>query len=617
MTADVLGVSAYFHDSAAALVRDGKIVAAAQEERFSRDKGDARFPASAVAFCLDQGGLRVSDLDRVIFYEKPLAKFERLLDTYRSVAPDGWVSAREALPLWARHRLDIAGDMRAALGPDFGGDISCADHHESHAASAFFPSPYERAAVLTLDAVGEWATSAIGVGRGSRLELLREMRFPHSIGMLYSAFTYYAGFKVNSGEYKLMGLAPYGEPRFVDLILDEVVDVHDDGSISLNLACFDFHRGQTITSEAFHDLFGGPPRSPESAISSKEMDVAASVQAVCELIVLRAARHAYELTGEPNLVMAGGVALNCVANGRLLREGPFSGLWVQPAAGDAGGALGAALLDWHHVRDGQRTVESPDGQQASLLGPAFSNRDIGLFLDGQGATYERVDDEAQLLERVAAWIDEGRVIGWFQGRMEFGPRALGARSIIGDARSPEMQQIMNLKVKFRESFRPFAPCVLAECAHEVFDLPPGQDSPYMLVVAYLRAERRRELTEEEKARAHDADLREQVAIPRSDLPAITHVDYSARVQTVDQQRHGRFYRLLRRFYERTGCPVIVNTSFNIRGEPLVQSPEDAYRCFMATNIDCLVLEDHVLIKDDQPAVEEADAEQYRNQYPLD
>lgn len=614
---DVLGISAYFHDSAAALVRDGRILAAAQEERFSRDKGDSRFPSATVAYCLDEGNLRVADLDRVVFYETPLGKLDRLLDTYRHVVPDGWVSAREALPLWARHRVDIAGDIRAALGPEFQGEVACAGHHEAHAASAFFPSPYECAAILTLDAVGEWATSTIGVGRGSHLELLEEMRFPHSVGMLYSAFTYYAGFKVNSGEYKLMGLAPYGEPRFADVILDEVVEVHPDGSVRLNLTYFDFHRGQTITSPAFHELFGGPPRSAESPIGRKDMDLAASVQAVCELIVLRAARHAHELTGEPKLVMAGGVALNCVANGRLLREGPFRGIWVQPAAGDAGGALGAALLDWHHVRRGERTIGQPDGQQASLLGPAFSNDDIGVFLDGEGARYERIDDEADLLERVATWIDEGCVVGWFQGRMEFGPRALGARSIIGDARSPEMQQIMNLKVKFRESFRPFAPCVLAEHAHEIFEMPPGQESPYMLFVAHVRPERRRELTEEEKARIHEADLREQVAVPRSNLPAITHVDYSARVQTVDKHRHGRFYRLLRRFHERTGCPVIVNTSFNIRGEPLVQSPEDAYRCFKATSIDCLILEDHVLMKADQPAAEETDIEQYRNLYPLD
>lgn len=617
MTIDVLGISAYFHDSAAALLRNGRIVAAAQEERFSREKGDARFPRSSVAYCLDEGRLTAGQLDRVIFYEKPLAKFDRLLDTYRTVAPDGWVSAREALPLWARQRLDIAGAIRQVLGSGFTGDVLFADHHESHAASAFFPSPFDSAAILTLDAVGEWAASSIGVGRGSQIELLKEMRFPHSVGMLYSAFTHYVGFKVNSGEYKLMGLAPYGEPRFADVILDEVVSVHEDGSIWLDMTYFDFDRGQTITSEAFHNLFDGPPRAAESPLSAKEMDLAASVQQVCERIVLRAAEHAHSITGERNLVMAGGVALNCVANGRVLREGPFEDMWVQPAAGDAGGALGAALLDWHQVRDGKRTVERPDGQQGSLLGPAFSNRDIGLFLDGQGARYERIDDESELLERVAAWVDEGKVVGWFQGRMEFGPRALGARSIIGDARSPQMQQTMNLKVKFRESFRPFAPCVLAEHVHEVFQMEPGQDSPYMLLVAHVRPERRRELTEEEKTRLHEADLREQVSMPRSDLPAITHVDYSARVQTVDEHRYGRFYRLLHRFRERTGCPVMVNTSFNIRGEPLVQSPEDAYRCFMATGIDCLVLENHVLVKADQPAADDVNTEAYRNQYALD
>lgn len=617
MTIDVLGISAYFHDSAAALLSNGRIVAAAQEERFSREKGDARFPSSSVAYCLDEGCLTPDQLDRVVFYEKPLAKFDRLLETYRTVAPDGWVSAREALPLWARQRLDVAGAIRQALGAGFRGDIRFADHHESHAASAFFPSPFDSAAILTLDAVGEWATSSIGVGRGSQIELLMEMRFPHSIGMLYSAFTHYVGFKVNSGEYKLMGLAPYGEPRFADVILDEVVSVHEDGSIWLDMTYFDFDRGRTITSEAFHNLFDGPPRAPESPLSAKEMDLAASVQQVCERIVLRAAEHAHSITGERKLVMAGGVALNCVANGRVLREGPFDGMWIQPAAGDAGGALGAPLLDWHHVRDGKRALQRPDGQQGSLLGPAFSDRDIGLFLDGQGARYERLDDEVELLDRVAAWVDEGKVVGWFQDRMEFGPRALGARSIIGDARSSHMQQTMNLKVKFRESFRPFAPCVLTEHSHEVFQMEPGQDSPYMLLVAHVRPERRRELTEEEKTRLHEADLREQVSVPRSDLPAITHVDYSARVQTVDEHRYGRFYRLLHRFWQRTGCPVMVNTSFNIRGEPLVQSPEDAYRCFMATGIDCLVLENHVLVKSDQPAADEVDTEAYRNQYALD
>lgn len=617
MTVDVLGISAYFHDSAAALIRDGRIVAAAQEERFSRTKGDARFPSAAVGYCLAEGGLEASDLDEAVFFEKPLVKLERLLDTYRTVAPAGWVSAREALPRWARHRLDVGGEIRRGLGPEFAGGISYADHHESHAASAFFPSPFASAAVLTLDAVGEWATSSLGVGRGSRVELLRETRFPHSVGMLYSAFTYYAGFRVNSGEYKLMGLAPYGEPRFADVILDEVVAVHDDGSIWLDMTYFDFDRGRTITSPAFHDLFGGPPRAPESPLTAKDMDLAASVQRVCELVVLRAAGHAHQLTGERNLVMAGGVALNCVANGRVRRDGPFEEVWAQPAAGDAGGALGAALLDWHHVRGGRRDVKTPDGQQASLLGPAFSDRDIGLFLDGQGARYERIDEEAALLDRVAEWVDEGKVVGWFHGRMEFGPRALGARSIIGDARSPTMQQTMNLKVKFRESFRPFAPCVLADRVHEVFEMPPGQDSPYMLFVAHVRPERRRMLTEEEKARVHEGDLRAQMAVARSDLPAVTHVDHSARVQTVDESRHGRFYRLLHRFAERTGCPAMVNTSFNVRGEPLVASPEDAYRCFLATGIDCLVLENHVLVKAGQPAVSEIDTDAYRNQYALD
>lgn len=614
---NILGISAYFHDSAATLIVDGRIVAAAQEERFTRIKGDARFPSSAVGYCLREGGIGLGELDHVVFYEKPLNKFERILDTQRAVVPDGWDAFRRALPLWARHRIDIGGDLRRGLGPTFAGTVTCADHHESHAASAFFPSPFDTAAIVTLDAVGEWATSSLGVGRGNRVDMLREMRFPHSLGMLYSAFTHYAGFKVNSGEYKLMGLAPYGEPAFTDLILSKLVSVCEDGSLWLDMDYFSYDRGLTMTSPAFHQLFGGPPRSPESTITQRDMNLAASIQQVCELIVLRAARHAHELTGERNLVMAGGVALNCVANGRVLREGPFERVWVQPAAGDAGGSLGAALLYYHHVLDGERKAEVPDGQQASMLGPAFTNEDIGLFLDGAGARYERIDDEAELLDRIARSIDAGEIIGWFHGRMEFGPRALGARSIIGDARSPWMQATMNLKIKFRESFRPFAPCVLLEHVHEVFEMDRNQESPYMLFVAPVRPERRSPLTPEEKDRMQDPDLRVRVSVPRSDLPAITHVDYSARVQTVDRERHGRFYRLMHRFHELSGCSVIVNTSFNVRGEPIVHSPEDAYRCFMATDIDCLVLENHVLWKADQPSLPELAAERYRDQYALD
>ena len=617
MATHVLGISAYFHDSAAALVSDGRIVAAAQEERFSRRKADPGLPSSAIAYCLSEAGLQASDVGHVVFYEKPLVKFDRLLCTYRDVAPGGWASARHALPLWARDRFDVANDIRRVLGQGFTGEVCYADHHESHAASTFFPSPYKSAAILTMDAVGEWATSSIGVGRGSCVQLVREMRFPHSLGLLYSAFTHYTGFKVNSGEYKVMGLAPYGRPRFTDVILDKLVTVFEDGSLCLDLTYFDFHRGASMTSEAFHLLFGGPPRTPESPITERETDLAASIQQVCELVVLRAARHAHELTGERNLVMAGGVALNCVANGRVLRESPFDDVWVQPAAGDAGGALGAALVLSHHVLGVERKVELPDSQAGSMLGPSYSNRDIGLFLDGAGAHYERMDDESELVDRVARWLDEGRTVGWFHGRMEFGPRALGARSILGDARSSAMQQTMNLKIKFRESFRPFAPCVLAEHVHEVFEMEPGQDSPYMSFVAPLRVDRRREPTVDEMEGMRDPDLALRVSVPRSELPAITHVDHSARIQTVDEQRHGRFYRLLSRFHDRTGCPVVLNTSFNVRGEPIVQSPEDAYRCFMATDMDCLVLENHVLCKRDQPAVADESRPSTPTRYPLD
>ncbi len=616
MTVHILGISAFYHDSAAALIRDGEIVAAAQEERFSRVKGDESYPRQAVAYCLQEGGIGPGELDHVVFYEKPMTKFERLYETYLTFGSSAWASFRQALPLWARHRLHIPRSIREELGPGFQGELSFADHHESHAASAFFPSPFREAAILTLDAVGEWSSSSLGIGRDDRIELLAEMRFPHSVGMLYSAFTYYTGFKVNSGEYKLMGLAPYGEPRYVDVILDHLVDVRDDGSISLDLSYFDFCQGLTMTSQRFHDLFGGPPRGPETFITRKERDLAASIQAVTEEIVLRAARHAHEVTGSRNLVMAGGVALNCVANGRLLREGPFQELWIQPAAGDAGGSLGAALLVWHHLLGRHREVAKPDAQRGSLLGPAYTNDDIGLFLDATGAVYEHVRDEDELLDTIAHLIDQGRIIGWFQGRMEFGPRALGCRSILGDARDPGMQATMNVKIKFRESFRPFAPCVLVEHAHEVFEMEPEDDSPYMLLVAPVRKELRTPLNADQRERLGDDDLRVRASVPRSQLPAITHVDYSARVQTVDAERHGRYYRLMRRFYELTGCPVIVNTSFNIRGEPIVCTPEDAYRCFMATDIDCLVLEDHVLLKERQPEGLRR-VEDYRDQYALD
>jgi carbamoyltransferase len=613
----ILGISAFFHDSAAALIRDGEIVAAAQEERFTRQKADARFPREAVAYCLEEGGIAAEQLDHIVFYENPLHKFERLMHTYLTFAPRGFESFRRVLPRWASHRLRIPDEITAVLGGGVAGRVYFVNHHEAHAASAFFPSPFQEAAILTLDAVGEWTTSAIGMGRGNQVTLSHEMRFPHSLGMLYSAFTYYTGFKVNSGEYKLMGLAPYGEPKYVDLILNKIALLHDDGSLWLDMKYFNYCQGLTMTSEEFHSLFGGPPRKPEEFITQKDMDLAASIQVVCEDAVLRSARHAHRLTGSRNLVMAGGVALNCVANGRLRREGPFEEIWVQPAAGDAGGAVGAALLVWHRLLGQPRQVNGNDSQYGSLLGPAYGSDEIRLFLDSIGAAYEHVPDEAVLLDRVARMIADEKIVGWFQHRMEYGPRALGCRSIIGDARSPRMQQTMNLKIKFRESFRPFAPCVLREFVDDMFETSPDEDSPYMLFVAPVREKWRTPLSAEDVEQMRDPDLRIRVSVPRSTVPAITHVDYSARYQTVDERRHGRFYRLMRRFYDLTGCPVIVNTSFNIRGEPIVCTPRDAYRCFMATDIDCLVLEDLVLTKTAQPAGLKQSAETYQAQYQLD
>jgi carbamoyltransferase len=614
---NILGISAFYHDSAAALVREGEIVAAAQEERFTRRKHDSRFPSLAVQYCLREGRLQAGDIDYVVFYEKPMVKFERLLETYLAYGREGFESFENSMPLWAQLKLRLPATIREELGKGFRGELCFTDHHESHAASAFFPSPFERAAILALDAVGEWSTSSVGVGRGNAISLTHEMRFPHSLGMLYSAFTYYTGFKVNSGEYKLMGLAPYGVPRYAELIREEIVSIRYDGSLTLDMSYFNYCQGLTMTSERFHQLFGGPPRQPESFITQKEMDLAASIQVVCEEVVLRAGRYAHDVTGESNLVMAGGVALNCVANGRLLREGPFENIWIQPAAGDAGGALGAALLVWHHLLGQPRQVQSPDAQKASLLGPAFYNDDIRTFLDSVGAAYEFMNDEDALLDRVARLLMQDKVVGWFHGRMEFGPRALGARSIIGDARSPQMQQKMNLQIKYRESFRPFAPCVLREFVDQVFEMRPNEDSPYMLQVAPVREGWRTVLTDEERERLQDPDLRVRVAVARSRIPAVTHVDYSARVQTVDSTRHGRFYRLMRRFHELTDCPVIVNTSFNIRGEPIVCDPADAFDCFQNTEMDVLVLENCILLKEDQPRGSLRDAEAYRAQYALD
>ena len=616
MTTAILGISAFYHDAAAALLVDGDIVAAAQEERFTRKKGDSSYPRRAIQSCLRAARLEVADLDYVAFYEKPMVKFERILENAATFAPSGFASFGRAMSRWSSLRLDIGDEIAQNLGAEFRGEITFADHHESHAASAFFPSPFDDAAIITLDGTGEWSTSSIGIGRGNQVELKQEMRFPHSLGMLYSAFTYYAGFKVDSGEYKLMGLAPYGEPRFQDLILENVVHVNEVGSLFLDLSYFDYCTGDTMTSSRFNDLFGGPPRKPDELISQKEMDIAASVQAVCETVVLRCARHAHEVTGSKNLVAAGGVALNCVANGRIVREGPFERLWVQPAAGDSGGALGAAYLTWHHALGESRVTRRPDAQKGSLLGPEFDDDDIAAFLDFVGAASTRFDDEDKLLDVVAELIERGLVVGWFQGRMEFGPRALGSRSIIGDPRVPQMQQTLNLKVKFRESFRPFAPSVLREHAHRIFQMEPDEDGAYMLTVAPLREEWRLPLGAEERRQLADSDLRVRLAVPRSVFPAITHVDYSARVQTVDE-RHGRYYRLITRFYERSGCPLVVNTSFNVRGEPIVCTPEEGYNCFAATDIDCLVMGSHVLLKDEQDLGVLQDSERFRARFSPD
>lgn len=617
MSTYILGISAFYHDSAAALLRDGEIVAAAQEERFTRRKYDPSFPSHAITSCLRAAGITAAQLDYAAFYERPLDNFDRILESHLAFAPKSFTSFQASARVWARTKLRLREVILAGLGPEFRGELYFADHHESHASSAFYPSPFEEAAILTLDAVGGWDTSTIGWGRGNRITLTHEMRFPHSLGMLYSAFTYYTGFKVNSGEYKLMGLAPYGEPKYVDVILDRLVDLREDGSLWLDMSYFNYCQGLTMTSEKFHELFGGPPRKPESWITQKDMDLAASIQKICEEAVLRAARHAHKITGMRNLTMAGGVALNCVANGRVLREGPYERLWVQPAAGDAGGALGAAFLVWHQVLDRPRRVNPHDSQQGSLLGPSFSDADIRLYLDSIGARYEYIEDEGSLLDQVVELLTQEKIVGWFQGPMEYGPRALGCRSILGDARSCLLQQVMNLKIKFRESFRPFAPCILRDYVDQVVEMRPNEESPYMLLVAALREALRTPLGPNERRRMQDPDLRVRVSVPRSTLPAITHVDYSARVQTVDASRHGRFYRLMWRFFERTGCPVIINTSFNIRGEPIVCSPDDAYRCFMGTEMDCLVMERCLLFKESQPAGLAQDSEAYKAQYVLD
>jgi len=611
---NILGLSAFYHDSAACLVRDGRIVAAAQEERFSRKKHDDRFPQHAIDYCLREGGLGPADLDFVAFYDKPLLKFERLLETYLAYAPRGFRSFSAAMPLWLRRKLHLPREMDRGLARAYQGRYVFTEHHESHAASAFFPSPFEEAAILTVDGVGEWATASYGVGRGHRIELSHELRFPHSLGLLYSAFTYFTGFKVNSGEYKLMGLAPYGRPVYKDLILERLLDLKDDGSFRMDMSYFNYCQGLTMTGPKFDRLFGGPRRRPETPLTEREMDLAASIQAVTEEILGRMARHVLTETRQRRLVLAGGVALNCVANGRLLRE-VVDQLWIQPGAGDAGGAVGAALFVWHQLLDNPRTADNVhDLQQGSLLGPRFESGEIRTFLDSIGAAYRRYEDEDALLDVVAGAIAGGKVIGHVCGRMEFGPRALGSRSILGDARSPAMQSKMNLKTKFRESFRPFAPSVLRENVAEWFEMRPEEDSPYMLLVAAVRPERR--LPVDGRA-AGLAGVDRLLKVVRSTVPAITHVDYSARVQTVDPGRHGRYYRLLARFRQITGCPVIINTSFNIRGEPIVCTPQDAYRCFMATNMDVLVLEDCVLYKHEQPEARPHEVDQYLAQFDLD
>lgn len=607
----ILGISAFYHDSAAALVVDGQIVAAAQEERFTRKKHDPDFPTRAIEYCLNHAGLAPEELDYVGFYDKPFIKFERLLETYLAVAPRGFPSFLQSLPIWLKQKLHLRREMDRGLNHAYKKRYVFAEHHESHAASAFFPSPFESAAVLTVDGVGEWATASYGVGQGNRLELTHELHFPHSPGLLYSAFTYFCGFRVNSGEYKLMGLAPYGEPTYVDLILKHLVDLKDDGSFRMDMSYFDYCHGLTMTSARFEQLFGGPPRQPESPLTKREMDLAASVQVVTEEIMLRMARHIHAETGMPNLCLAGGVALNCVANGRVLREGPFENLWIQPAAGDAGGALGVALLIWHQLLGNERKVGPDDSQQGSYLGPSFSNKDVSEFLDTVGATYRTIEDEDELCDVVAGLIAEEKVVGWLQGRMEFGPRALGGRSILGDARSTQMQSVMNLKIKFRESFRPFAPSVLQERVDQFFEMRPGEKSPYMLLVAPVQEARR---TSQTDSAATGLDKLKET---RSDVPAVTHVDYSARVQTVDAQRHGRYYKLLRQFEEKTGSPVVINTSFNVRGEPIVCTPEEAYRCFVSTNMDALVLEGCVLLKADQPNAQQHDIDEYLGQFQLD
>lgn len=610
----ILGISALYHDSAACLIRDGEIVAAAQEERFTRKRHDADFPVHAIHFCLKQAGISAADVDHVVFYDKPFLKFERLFETYLAYAPRGFKSFATALPVWLKSKLFqkslIIKALQGALGDavDWESRLLFSEHHQSHAASAFFPSPFERAVVLTMDGVGEWTTTSMAVGHGHQLSILKEIHFPHSLGLLYSAITYYTGFKVNSGEYKVMGLAPYGNPIYADIIRTHLLKMRDDGSFRLNMAYFDYCTGLTMTNRRFHDLFGGPPRQPESEITQREMDLAASIQCVIEEAVINLARAAAKLTGERNLCLAGGVALNCVANGKLLKAGIFDQIWIQPAAGDAGGALGAALAVYHQMLDQPRHIQSSnDAMKGSYLGPEFTASEIEAELRACGAVFESYSETAAIEETAKALAD-GKAVGWMNGRMEFGPRALGARSILGDPRSPSMQRILNLKVKYRESFRPFAPSVLREDVAEWFEL--DTDSPYMLLVADVLESRRKPMSESEQALFGIDKLN----VPKSEIPAVTHVDYSARIQTVHAETNPRYHQLLTRFKAITGCPILVNTSFNVRGEPIVRSPTDAFRCFMGTELDLLVIGDTLLRKEAQSSEARAD---YTHQYALD
>ena len=608
----ILGISAFYHDSAAVLVSDGAITAAAQEERFTRKKHDAGFPEHAIQFCLDQAGITLIDINNVVFYDKPFLKFERLLETYLAFAPRGFKSFKQAIPVWLKEKLFQKDLLKKRFQNfdsafDWQGKLLFAEHHQSHAASAFFPSPFEEAVVLTMDGVGEWATTSVGLGHGNQLDMVKEIHFPHSLGLLYSAFTYYTGFKVNSGEYKVMGLAPYGEPKYKDLILDNLIDVKEDGSFRLDQSYFDYCTGLRMTNERFDDLFGGPARRPKELLTQKQMDLAASVQAVTEEVVLRLTRGLARETDQKNLCLAGGVALNCVANGKVLRDNAFENIWIQPAAGDAGGALGAALAGYHLFRDQPRQTNGGDAMRGAYLGPEYDQTEIEGQLATAGANFKTLDDDAVIDITVEA-LEAGKAVGWFQGRMEFGPRALGGRSILGDPRSPKMQKTLNLRVKYRESFRPFAPSVLREDVADWFEMEA--DSPYMLLVADVVEPRRLKMTNEENT-LFGID---KLSVPRSDIPAVTHVDYSARIQTVHADTSPRYHALLSRFKERTGCPVVVNTSFNVRGEPIVCTPEDAFRCFMGNDIEVLVVGNTILLKEDQnPALKQ----NYKNTFELD